>query len=299
MIIPPKLKIGAKIGIISTARKISLEELTSAIEILESWELEVVLGDNLLGEDNQFSGTVTQRTADLQSMIADDTIKAILCARGGYGSVQIIDNIDFSSLQKNPKWIIGYSDVTVFHSHLHQLGIATLHATMPINFSSNTNKAIESLKNVLFELENNIVCESHPFNRIGSVEAEIVGGNLSILYSLLGSNSDIDTAGKILFIEDLDEYLYHIDRMIMNLKRNGKFVKLKGLIVGGMSEMNDNDIPFGKTAEQIIFKTLEGYDFPICFAFPAGHQDDNRAIVFGDKSLLEISAKKVRLTYPY
>ena len=140
MIIPPKLKIGDKIGIISTARKISLEELTSAIEILESWGLKVVLGDNLLGEDNQFSGTVSQRTADLQSMIADDTIKAIFCARGGYGSVQIIDNIDFSSLQKNPKWIIGYSDVTVVHSHLHQLGIATLHATMPINFSSNTDK---------------------------------------------------------------------------------------------------------------------------------------------------------------
>ncbi len=296
MIIPKKLTKGDKIGIISTARKISLEELNPAIHILESWGLEVVLGTNLLEVDNQFSGTVHQRTADFQSMIDDESIRAILCARGGYGSIQIIDNIDFSSLKKNPKWIVGYSDVTVLHSHLNTLGIASMHATMPINFSTNTDKAIQSLRKSLFGLENNIKCKTHPFNKLGSVEAEIVGGNLSILYSLLGSKSDIDTNKKILFIEDLDEYLYHIDRMIISLKRNGKFDNLEGLIIGGMSEMNDNDIPFGKTSEQIILEHLESFDFPICFDFPAGHMDDNNAIVFGINSRLIITEKKVILS---
>ena len=299
MIIPSKLTRGDKIGIISTARKISLEELSPAINTLESWGLEVVLAENLFEEDNQFAGAVKQRTTDLQSMINNDKIKAILCARGGYGTVQIIDNIDFTNLKKNPKWIVGYSDVTVLHSHLHNLGVASMHATMPKNFATNTKDALKSLKKSLFREETIVECDPHPFNKKGRIEAEIVGGNLSILYSLLGSDSDIDTDGKILFMEDLDEYLYHIDRMIMNLKRNGKFENLKALIVGGMSDMNDNDIPFGKTAEQIILEHTKKYNFPICFGFPAGHINDNSAIVFGVKSLLEISAKKVRLTYPY
>ena len=299
MIIPSKLTRGDKIGIISTARKISLEELSPAINTLESWGIEVVLAENLFEEDNQFAGAVKQRTTDLQSMINNDKIKAILCARGGYGTVQIIDNIDFTNLKKNPKWIVGYSDVTVLHSHLHNLGVASMHATMPKNFATNTKDALKSLKKSLFREETIVECDPHPFNKKGRIEAEIVGGNLSILYSLLGSDSDIDTDGKILFMEDLDEYLYHIDRMIMNLKRNGKFENLKALIVGGMSDMNDNDIPFGKTAEQIILEHTKDYDFPICFGFPAGHINDNSAIVFGVKSLLEISAKKVRLTYPY
>jgi muramoyltetrapeptide carboxypeptidase len=299
MIIPSKLTRGDKIGIISTARKISLEELSPAINTLESWGLEVVLAENLFEEDNQFAGAVKQRTTDLQSMINNDKIKAILCARGGYGTVQIIDNIDFTNLKKNPKWIVGYSDVTVLHSHLHNLGVASMHATMPKNFATNTKDALKSLKKSLFREGTIVECDPHPFNKKGRIEAEIVGGNLSILYSLLGSDSDIDTDGKILFMEDLDEYLYHIDRMIMNLKRNGKFENLKALIVGGMSDMNDNDIPFGKTAEQIILEHTKDYDFPICFGFPAGHINDNSAIVFGVKSLLEISAKKVRLTYPY
>jgi len=296
MIIPQKLQIGDKIGIISTARKITIEELTPAIKILESWGLKAVLGDNLFEVDNQFSGTVKQRTADLQGMIDDKSIKAILCARGGYGTVQIVDNIDFSNLKNNSKWIIGYSDVTVLHSHLHNLGIASLHATMPINFEKNTKESLDSLKNSLFGNENSIECKAHPFNRFGKINAEIVGGNLSILYSLLGSDSDINTDGKILFIEDLDEYLYHIDRMLINLKRNGKFTKLKGLIVGGMSGMNDNDIPFGKTAEEIISEQTKGYDFPICFGFPAGHLDDNRCIRLGVKSVLEIYENGVSLS---
>ena len=295
MIFPEKLKIGDKIGIISPARKITLNELDLAIKTIESWELKVELGSNLFEVDNQFSGTIEQRSTDLQTMIDDDSIKAILCARGGYGTVQIIDNIDFSKLKNNPKWIVGYSDVTVLHSHLNKLGIASLHATMPINFKTNAKESLASLKNGLFGNENNILCGPHPFNKFGKVEAEVVGGNLSILYSLLGSNSDVDTDGKILFIEDLDEYLYHIDRMMMNLKRNGKFTKLKGLVVGGMSDMNDNTIPFGKTAEEIILEYIKEFDFPVCFNFPAGHLDDNRTLVFGKECTLEINENGVIL----
>ena len=296
MIIPKKIKIGDKIGIIATARKISLEELNPAIEILQSWGLEVVLGNFLFEEDNQFAGTVEQRTIDLQNMIDDDAIKAILCARGGYGTVQIIDKIDFSKLVKNHKWIIGFSDITVLHSHLNQLGVATLHATMPINFSKNTPKSLESLKNSLFGKANSIESPVHKFNRLGKVNAEIIGGNLSILYSLLGSNSDINTDGKILFMEDLDEYLYHIDRMMINMKRNGKFNNLKGMIIGGMSKMNDNNIPFGKTAEEIILDHLKDYNFPICFGFPSGHLDDNRSIRLGVSSVLDINENGVSLS---
>ena len=295
MILPEKLKIGEKIGIISTARKITLDELAPAIKTIESWELKVGLGPNLFEVDNQFSGTIEQRSIDLQTMIDNDSIKAILCARGGYGTVQIIDNIDFSKLKNNPKWIVGYSDVTVLHSHLNKLGIASMHATMPINFKTNTKESLASLKNGLFENENNILCGPHPFNKFGKVEAEFVGGNLSILYSLLGSNSDVDTDGKILFIEDLDEYMYHVDRMMMNLKRNGKLKNLKALIIGGMSDMNDNTIPFGKSAEEIILEYIKEFDFPVCFNFPAGHLDDNRTLVFGKECTLEINENGVIL----
>jgi len=296
MIIPEKLVVGDKIGIISTARKITIEELKPATKTLESWGLKVVLGANLFQEDDQFSGTVDQRTNDLQIMIDDNSIKAILCARGGYGTVQIIDAINFTNLKKNSKWIVGYSDATVLHSHLNNLGMASLHATMPINFEGNTNESLWSLKNALFGNLNNVECKAHPLNKFGKIEGDVVGGNLSILYSLLGSSSDIDTIGKILFIEDLDEYLYHIDRMMMNLKRNGIFGNLKGLIIGGMSDMNDNSIPFGKTAEQIILDYTKGYDFPICFGFPAGHLADNRCLILGINSILEICENGVSLS---
>ena len=296
MIIPEKLNIGDKIGIISTARKITIEELNPAIKILESWGLKVVLGINLFQENDQFSGTVEQRTGDLQSMIDDIGIKAILCARGGYGTVQIIDAINFTNLKKNSKWIVGYSDVTVLHSHLNNLGIASLHASMPINFEANTKESLSSLKNSLFGNSNSIECKTHEFNKFGMVEGDSGGGNLSILYSLLGSPSNIYTEGKILFIEDLDEYLYHIDRMMINLKRNGMLKKLKALIVGGMTDMNDNSISFGKTAEQIILEYTKDYNFPICFGFPVGHLVDNRCVGLGVNSKLEISKNGVNLS---
>ncbi|MBT7481798.1 MAG: LD-carboxypeptidase [Flavobacteriales bacterium] len=295
MIIPKTLKKGDKVSIISTARKITMQELIPSIKILKSWGLEVVFGENLFKENNQFSGTKKQRVEDLQNAINDNSISAILCARGGYGTVQIIDDINFSNLKKNPKWIIGYSDVTVLHSHLHNVGIATLHASMPINFVKNTEESLNSLKNILFEGKNTIEYNSQKINNIGNVNSEIVGGNLSILYSLIGSDSDINTNGKILFIEDLDEYLYHIDRMMINLKRNGKLENLAALIVGGMSDMNDNEISFGKSVIEIISECVAEYNYPVCFNFPAGHLDDNRTIIFGQQSELIISEKTISL----
>ena len=295
MIIPKTLKKGDKVSIISTARKITIQELIPSIKILQSWGLEVVFGENLFKENNQFSGTKKQRVEDLQNAINDNSISAILCARGGYGTVQIIDDINFSNLQKNPRWIIGYSDVTVLHSHLHNFGIATLHASMPIDFVKNTEESLNSLKNILFKGKNTIEYNSQKINNIGNVNSEIVGGNLSILYSLIGSDSDINTNGKILFIEDLDEYLYHIDRMMINLKRNGKFENLAALIVGGMSDMNDNEISFGKSVIEIISECVAEYNYPVCFNFPVGHLDDNRTIILGQQSELTISEKTISL----
>jgi len=293
--IPNKIKVGDKIGLISTARKITMTEIQPAIDILKSWGLKIVLTDSLFYEDHQFSGTIPQRTTALQLMIDDPSINAILCARGGYGTVQIIDSVNFSNLRKNPKWLIGYSDVTVLHSHLNKYGISSLHATMPINFKNNSKDTLLSLKKILFEKKNFISCSTNSLNRLGRVQAEIVGGNLSIIYSLIGSESDLNTDGKILFIEDIDEYLYHLDRMMINLKRNNKFKHLKGMIIGGMTDMKDNNIPYGKSAYEIIFSHVKEHNFPICFGFPSGHLTDNRSIILGINSLLNIEENNVSL----
>ncbi len=297
MIVPKKIKTGDKVGVISTARKISMEELCPAIKILESWGLNVVLGKYIFEQQNQFAGTIDQRRSDLQNMISDDSISAIFCARGGYGTIQIIDQIDFSKLENNPKWIIGYSDITILHSHLNTLGIASMHSTMPINYINNTTSSLNSLKESIFELSNSTISSpTHSLNKFGRVKANLVGGNLSILYSLLGSKSDINTDQKILFLEDLDEYLYHIERMIISMKRNGKFENLKGMIVGEMINMHDNKVSFGRTAEEIIFNQIEEYDFPICFGFPSGHINDNRTLKFGLNSILNIRRNSVSLS---
>jgi len=284
---PSFLKKGDKIGIIAPARKISKEEIQSAIDIFNAWGLEVVLGKNLFNADNQFSGTENERAEALQIMLNDDSISAIISARGGYGTIRIIDKIDFTNFKKHPKWIIGYSDITVLHSHINNFGIETLHATMPINFTKNV-EATETLHKALFGEQLNYQFESHPLNRKGKTEAELIGGNLSLIYALTGSISDIDTKGKILFIEDLDEYLYHVDRMMLNLKRSGKLGHLAGLIIGGMTDMKDNTIPFGKTAEEIIIDAVKEYDYPVCFNFPAGHVEKNLALYLGRKVKLKV-----------
>src|ERR1019366_2108550 len=282
------LKKGDKIGIVACARKISPKEINPAIEIFKKWGLQVVLSENLFNSAHQFSGTDEERTEDLQTMLNDASVKAVISARGGYGTMRIIDKINFTEFKKHPKWIIGYSDITVLHSHIHNFGIETLHATMPVNFTKNA-EALESLRKALFGENLNYEVEGHPLNRKGNAEAELIGGNLSLLYALTGSISDLDTKGKILFIEDLDESLYHIDRMMMNLKRAGKLSHLAGLVVGGMIDMKDNTIPFGKTANEIILDAVKEYNYPVCFNFPAGHVDKNFALFFGRKIKLEIS----------
>lgn len=297
MITPNYLLKNDIVAIVATARKISLEDIKPAIELLESWNLKVKIGKTIGLEDNQFAGTDKERIEDFQKMIDDDEVRAIWCARGGYGTVRIIGALDFSKFRKNPKWIVGYSDVTVLHNHINNLGFESLHATMPINVFKNTPKALNSLKSALFGEQLRYSIQLDKLSKLGEAKGNLVGGNLSILYSLLGSETAIYTDEKILFLEDLDEYLYHVDRMIQNLKRNGYFDKLNGLIIGGLSNMNDNTIPFGKTAKQIVFDVCKDYDFPICFNFPVGHVDDNRALVFGRNVELKVGSKKSTVSF--
>lgn len=281
MLTPPFLKAGDKVGIVCTARKVDLDELEEGIAMLKSCNLVPVLGETIGASDDQFGGDDALRRKDLQDMLDDEDIRAVWVARGGYGTVRIIDWINFYKFVKYPKWIIGYSDITVLHSQINKLGFETIHAIMPVGIERNTAIAKQTLENAWFGRTLHYSTEPSPLNRLGQVRAELVGGNISILYSLCGSASSIETDNKILFLEDLDEYLYHVDRMIQNLKRNGMLRNLKGLIVGSLTSMHDNSIPFGKTAEEIILDAVAEFDYPVCFNFPAGHLEDNRALIFG------------------
>jgi len=297
MIIPPYLKIGDTVALVCTARKFNPQEAQPAIELLESWGLKVKLGKTIGLDNFQLGGTDQERANDFQKMLDDDSVHAIWCARGGYGTVRIIDQIDFSSFLKNPKWIMGFSDVTVLHSHIHNLGVTTLHSIMPFSVPKAEELAKETLRKALFGASLTYEIPNSDYNKKGSTKGVLVGGNLSILYSLLGSKSAINTENKILYIEDLDEYLYHIDRMMMNLKRNGYFDKISGIIVGGMTDMHDNQIPFGMNAQQIILDVTKEYNIPICFDFPAGHLPDNRALILGKEVLLEVNTQNTKLEF--
>ncbi len=297
MISPEALQQGDTIALVATARKVSPEEMQPAINILKDWGLNVVTGKNLYKQDNQFAGTDAERATDFQWALDDKNIKAILFARGGYGTVRMIDAIDFSNFQKNPKWLIGFSDITVFHSHVHtHFGIETLHSPMAINFPKTSEETLDAIKNILFGKPSGFTISGSSFNRKSIAKGAIIGGNLSLLFALAGTASDIDTHGKILFVEDLDEYLYHIDRMMMQLKRSGKLKNLVGLIVGGMSDMRDNTIPFGKTAEEIISDHVAEYNYPVCFNFPAGHIANNQPLILGREVELKVG-DEVRFTY--
>ena len=297
MICPPFLKRGDKVAVIATARKISEEELSFAFKTLRDWGLEPVTGANLYAVENQFAGSDEQRAADLQWAINQPEIRAIFIARGGYGTVRVVDQVDFSQMRPHPKWVVGYSDVTVLHSHIQKFYYtATIHGTMPLNFHKNA-EATETLRKCLFGESLSYITTPHSLNRTGTAKGEIVGGNLSLLYALAGTPDDLDLHGKILFLEDLDEYLYHVDRMMMNLKRSGKLRHLAGLVVGGMSEMKDNAIPFGKNAEEIIYDAVREYSYPVCFNFPAGHIDRNLAIYLGKEVVLEVSNAGGKMSY--
>lgn len=295
---PPVLKKGDAVAIVATARKVNLDELNFAIRLLESWELNPIIGSSIGLSNHQFAGSDQERATDFQNQLNDPKIKTIWCARGGYGTVRMLDLIDFSNFKNHPKWIIGYSDVTAIHAHLQSENQMSIHAEMPALIEKKTQTTADSLKQMLFgknlfyQWEN-----SGKFYRNGGVEAELVGGNLSVLYSLLGSKSSIHPKNKILFLEDLDEYLYHIDRMMQNLKRNHWFDQLAGLIVGGMNEMNDNQIPFGKNAEEIIWEYVKDYDFPVSFHFPAGHLKENLALKLGSKVSFKVNLTESSLRF--
>lgn len=298
MIRPPFLRPGDKIAIVSPARSITFEEVHPAIRFFQKHELEVVLGSYIFSRNHQFAGSDDQRVRDFQHMLDDTQIRAIICSRGGYGTLRIIDRLDFSGFYKNPKWIVGFSDATVLHSHIsRQFGVETLHAAMPVNIKAGTpDESLHTLMNALFGKRIAYSYAKPPLSREGRTAGDLTGGNLSVLYSLLGSASDVDTAGKILFIEDVDEYLYHIDRMMVALKRAGKLDGLNGLIVGGMTRMNDNTIPFGKTANEIIADAVKEYNYPVCFDFPAGHIETNLALILGRKVSLSVG-KEVELFF--
>lgn len=300
MITPPALKPGDTVAIVAPGRKVSPTEMEPAINLLKTWGLNVITGSHLFGSCDQYSGTDDERSSDMQMMLDDDSVKAILCARGGYGTVKIIDMLNFDTFCQKPKWIAGYSDATVLLSHIQSnLGIETIHGTMPINFppDRSENDSTRSLHDALFGVSPSYSLAPSPLNRAGHAEGELTGGNLSILYALNGTPSDVNYEGKILFIEDLDEYLYHIDRMMMTLKRTGKLSGLAGLVVGGMTRMNDNAIPFGKTAEEIVTEAVAEYDYPVCFGFPAGHMEQNMALIMGRNVSLDVRADGVTLAF--
>lgn len=290
MITPPILQKGDTIAILATARKNIDDNLQPSIDLLKSWGLEVVIGKSIGLDDNQLAGTDEQRAADFQEQLDNPNIKAIWCVRGGYGTVRMIDLLDFTKFKQNPKWIVGFSDVTVLHNHLNTMGFKSIHGIMPISVPKASAEAIESLRLALFGAPLRYEIDTNAMNKPGKASGEVVGGNLSILYSVLGSQSAIECTDKILFLEDLDEYLYHIDRMMMNLKRNGCLDNIKGIIVGAMTKMKDNDIPWGKNALEIIQDVTKKYDIPIIYNFPAGHIQDNRALILGNKVTINVTA---------
>ena len=297
MKIPPYLKKGDTVAIVCTARKFFPEEAKPAIDLLESWGLKVKLGKTVGLDSCQLGGTDAVRAADFQEQLDNDNIKAIWCARGGYGTVRIIDLIDFSKFKKQPKWVMGFSDVTVLHSHINTLNVATLHSIMPFTVPKAPEEVKQTFKNALFGIKNSYTIPSKSYDKKGVAKGELVGGNLSIIYSLLGSKSSIDTKDKILFIEDLDEYLYHIDRMLYNMKRNDYFKNVKGIIVGSMRDMHDNEIPFGQNEVQLITEIAKELNIPIAFEFCAGHQKDNRTLMLGSQVSFEVNDSEIKLSF--
>ncbi len=277
----PPLVSGDTIAIIATARFVTREDIQPFVTDIESWGYKVILGPHLFEVNDQFAGTDIQKAEALQWAIDHPEVKAIFCVRGGYGTIRMIDKVNLHALKTNAKPIFGFSDITVLHSALNLLGVSSVHSTMPLSWKDNTDEAKLSVKQVLSGNIPTLQFEPHSLNRAGEVVGELIGGNLSILYSLSGTPYFPDFTGKILFIEDLDEYLYHVDRMMQNLKHACVFAKIAGLVIGGMSDMNDNAVPFGKTAEEIIAETVSDYDFPVYFNLPAGHIKDNQTMVFG------------------
>ena len=301
---PPALKTGDIIGITAPAGYITSQEIQSAVRKMESWGYKIKIGDTIDKRDFTFGGTDEERAKDLQQMLDDPKIKGIMCARGGYGAVRIIDKLNWDKFKTKPKWIIGFSDVTVFHSHLNKnFGIASIHSKMCNSFPDDWSLAepvqietIESIQKALSGEKMSYSATPHPQNKTGIAEGILIGGNLKMLETLAGTKSDINTAGKILFVEDTGEYMYSIDRMFLNLKRTGKLSQLKGLVIGGFKIKVDEDADdFGKTLQDVILEKIKAYHYPVCFDFPVGHQKNNYALKCGVRHRLNVSAEQVTL----
>jgi muramoyltetrapeptide carboxypeptidase len=291
--IPPYLQKGDTIGLVAPAGFMPIEKIQTCIETLDAWGYSVQMGTTThSSSQNYFSGTDEERLMDLQNMLDDRKIKAVLCVRGGYGVSRIIDRINFKKFIKHPKWVIGFSDITVLHSHIFsRYKIASVHAPMAAAFNDGefNNPYILSLKDALEGKPAHYECKPHPFNKTGETKAQLVGGNLSLLAHLIGTDSDIKTKKKILFLEDVGEYLYNVDRLLIQLKRSGKLNKLAGLVIGGFTDTKDTERPFGKSVYDIIYEQLGGFKFPVCFDFPVSHAKENYALKIGVKYKLSVS----------
>jgi muramoyltetrapeptide carboxypeptidase len=296
---PPYLKSGDRVGIISTAKQAEPEEIEAGLATLKSWGLVPVIGANAFKKDSFLAGNDAERAHDLQQMLDDDSIKAIFFTKGGYGTLRIIDSIDFTKFRKKPKWIVGYSDITLLHSHIHNFGIETLHAVMLQGMPKSTAESSETIRKAIFgeSLSYEIPLETENRNGEEAIESTLIGGNLSMLYAITGSASDIDTSGKILFIEDIDEYLYHFDRVMISLKRAGKLSGLKGILVGGMVDIKESTIPFGRDERQMTLEHTAQYGYPVYFGFPSGHIEDNRALIMGRTVRIEQNGFKVKIDF--
>lgn len=302
MIQPPYLKAGDTVAIVAPSGilKNRKAEIDRAISMLKNWGLHVVVGKHIFKQAHHFAGTDSERCEDLQEALDNPSIRAIWCARGGYGTVRILDRLDYTKFIQNPKWIIGYSDITALHNQVHNLGFQTIHAMMCTSLTddeTDLDQTIATFKKAIFGESVLYTLKGSKYNKKGKVTAQIVGGNLTILQSMLGSETSIDTSGKILFFEEIGEYKYHIDRMLQSLKRAGYFDNCAGVIVGDMTKLRRNTTAWGSSIEQLIIDVLQEYNFPIAFNMPAGHEPDNRALFLGKKATLVVDKEQSTLVF--
>lgn len=294
----PPLRPGDTVAIVAPARKIMPDEIANAVRILQEWGLQVRVGQSVGAGHRYFAGDDALRLGDLQAVLDDPAIKAVICARGGYGTTRILDQLDFTAFRQHPKWVVGFSDITALHCHLHQMGYESLHGEMPLHFGmARYEEAVESLRQILFGEQVSYRSLPHPLNLPGTTKGQLIGGNLSIIHTLIGTRSDPETQGKILFLEDIGEYLYHLDRMLVHLHRAGKLAHLAGLVVGHMTDIKDNIYPFGVEAYEIARSHTAGFGYPVCFGFPVGHEPANLALICGREVNLEVTEEGTFMEY--